>query len=109
MRKNREYRDVRENLKKLVTHLMFKNKTILFEHVDDWLLNNVIVTNNTANRQNDQNSSQFKHNSDFESETPGLTQNSNLSSQNSYQYTAILMFMWCSFLQIRLRQKVLLS
>lgn len=84
MRKNREYRDVRENLKKLVTHLMFKNKTILFEHVDDWLLNNVIVTNNTANRQNDQNSSQFKHNSDFESETPGLTQNSNLSSQNSY-------------------------
>jgi len=82
IRKNREYRDVRENLKKLVTHLMFKNKTILFEHVDDWLLNNVIVTNTASHRQNDSDSSKFKQNSEFESET--LTQNSNLSSQTSY-------------------------
>lgn len=45
LRKHKEYKLVRENLKQLVTHLMFKNKTILFEHVDDWLQDNVIVKN----------------------------------------------------------------
>ena len=61
IRKHREYRAVRENLKQLVTHIMFKNKTILFEYVDDWLLNNVIVKNiknsSTSNNNNTSSSS----------------------------------------------------
>merc|ERR1711990_374520 len=66
IRKHREYRAVRETLKTLVTHLMFRNKTILFEYIDDWLQKNVVNPTTPDNSATSTSSSTFKQSTTYQ-------------------------------------------